>query len=263
MAAVSKDIRAISRVIAIVTGGASGLGKATAARLVQNGARVTIADLPTSKGNDVAKELGENCTFVPTNVTSESDVNSLMAFVRDKHGPLNTLVNCAGIGVAIKTLSKKGPHPMDEFNRVLDVNVRGTFNMIRLGAEQMVTGESLNANGEKGVIVNTASVAAFDGQMGQAAYSASKGAIVGMTLPIARDLARNGIRVCTIAPGLFKTPLLAGLPEQVQNELAKDIPFPQRLGDPDEYAHLVQAIIENPMMNGEVIRLDGALRMKP
>lgn len=262
--AAATEYRAISRVIALVTGGVSGLGQATAARLARQGARVVVADLPGSDGQSVAKEMGENVTFVATDVTSESEVGNALQVAEERYGgPVNVAVNCAGIAIAKRTLTKKGPHPLEEFHQVLKVNTVGTFNVIRLAADAMTRGEQLNESGERGVIVNTASVAAFDGQIGQAAYSASKGGVAGMTLPIARDLAKSGIRVCTIAPGLFMTPMLAGLPEAVRNQLAQTVPFPQRLGHPDEYAHLVQMIIENPMLNGEVIRLDGALRMQP
>lgn len=231
--------------------------------MAEQGASVIIADLPGSQGEEAAKVIGEKCTFVPTDVTSEEDVKQALSVVKEKYGTVNTVVNCAGIAIATKTLSKKGPHPLQPFAEVIRVNTVGTFNVIRLAAEEMTTGESQNMFEEKGVIVNTASVATFDGQMGQAAYSASKGGVASMTLPISRDLARNGIRVVTIAPGLFITPMLAGLPEKVQNQLASTIPFPSSLGDPEVYAHLVQCIIENPMLNGEVIRLDGALRMQP
>lgn len=254
---------AIHKTICIVTGGASGLGRATVQRLARNGAKVVIADLPSSDGENVAKEIGENCCFAPTDVTSEGDVQQAIKLANEKFGPLNAAVNCAGIGIAVRTLSKKGVvHPLNQFEKVLKVNTIGTFNVIRLVAEQMVTNEP-NEEGERGVIINTASVAAYEGQIGQAAYSASKGAIVGMTLPIARDLSQNGIRVNTVAPGLCLTPLLLGLPEKVRDQLGKQVPFPSRLGDPAEYGQLVQSIIENPMINGEVIRLDGALRMQP
>ncbi|MFO0746071.1 MAG: 3-hydroxyacyl-CoA dehydrogenase [Myxococcota bacterium] len=252
----------VTKTVALVTGGASGLGHATAKRLVAQGAKVVIADLPRSNGAAAAAELGENARFAPTDVTSEADVTAAVAMAYDTFGGLNLVVNCAGIAIAQRTLTKEGPHPLDAFNKILTVNVGGTFNVIRLAALRMQN-NAPNDGGERGVIVNTASVAAYDGQIGQAAYSASKGAVVGMTLPIARDLSRVGIRVCTIAPGLFKTPMLAGLPEVVQNELAKHVPFPQRLGDPAEYGQLVQSILENAMLNGEVIRLDGALRMPP
>ncbi len=250
-------------VVALVTGSASGLGRATAERLHRGGAKVVICDLPQSQGAEIAKALGEGALFAPTDVTSEADVTAALdagkaAFGRD----VNVVVNCAGIAVAARTVTRKGPHDLGQFLKVLNVNVGGSFNTMRLAAARLSETEAL-AGGERGVFINTASVAAYDGQIGQAAYSASKGAIVGMTLPIARDLAGFGIRVCTIAPGLFRTPMLAGLPEQVQNELSKMVPFPSRLGDPDEYGHLAQHIIENAMLNGEVIRLDGALRMPP
>ncbi|XP_065058710.1 3-hydroxyacyl-CoA dehydrogenase type-2-like [Rhopilema esculentum] len=252
-----------SRLVCIVTGGASGLGRATAELLARRGGKVLIADLPKSDGDNVAKEIGENCQFQATDVTSSDDIRVAIQLAKERFGPITAAVNCAGIGIAVKTLNKKGQaHSVEEFNRVLQINAVGSFNMIRLAAEEMANNKP-NEEGERGVIINTASVAAFEGQMGQAAYSASKGAIVGMTLPIARDLARYGIRVNTIAPGLFRTPLLAGLPEKVQNELAKAVPFPKRLGSPDEYAHLVQSIIDNVMINGTVIRIDGALRMQP
>ena len=251
----------VGQIVAIVTGGASGLGHATAARLVRHGAKVVIADLARSNGAAVAAELGDAARFVPTDVTKPEDVEAAIA-AADELGGLHVAVNCAGIAIAKRTLTKEGAHPLDEFAKVVTVNTVGTFNVIRLTADRMSRNEP-NAGGERGVIVNTASVAAYDGQIGQAAYSASKGAVVGMTLPIARDLSRLGIRVCTIAPGLFRTPMLAGLPEKVQNELGQQVPFPSRLGNPDEYGQLVQAIIENAMLNGEVIRLDGALRMPP
>lgn len=250
--------------VGIVTGGASGLGRATVERLVQQGASAVLLDLPTSEGSNVAKALGNQCLFTPADVTSEADVKKALAMAREKFGRLDIAVNCAGIAVAVKTYNAKKdlPHSLEDFQRVITVNIAGTFNVIRLAAGEMGKNEP-DPDGHRGVIVNTASVAAFDGQVGQAAYSASKGGIVGMTLPIARDLAPIGIRVVTIAPGLFATPLLAGLPEKVRTFLARQVPFPSRLGDPGEYAHLVQAIVENPMLNGEVIRLDGAIRMQP
>jgi len=250
--------------VAIVTGAASGLGKATATRLAKAGASVVIADLPSSKGEEVARELGDNVIFTPLDVTSEADVTAALDIAISKFGKLNTVVNCAGIGAAEKTLGRKGPHSLDNFMRVLQVNTAGTFNMIRLSSERMSENDpSLLPSAERGCIINTASIAAYDGQIGQVAYAASKGAIVGMTLPIARDLAPLGIRVVTVAPGLFKTPLLEGLPEKAQIALGAMVPFPSRLGDPAEYGQLVQSIIENPMLNGEVIRIDGALRMAP
>ncbi|XP_055845751.1 3-hydroxyacyl-CoA dehydrogenase type-2 [Episyrphus balteatus] len=254
----------IKNAVSLVTGGASGLGRATAERLAKNGAKVVLADLSTSKGNDVAKELGENVVFVPVDVSSEKDIENALQVAKDKFGRLDLAVNCAGTAVAFRTynFNKSLPHKLEDFARVLTINTVGTFNVIRLSAGLMGTNEP-NQDGQRGVIINTASVAAYDGQIGQAAYSASKAAVVGMTLPIARDLSTQGIRVCTIAPGLFNTPMLASLPEKVRTFLAKSIPFPQRLGEPSEYAHLVQAIYENPLMNGETIRIDGALRMQP
>nr|XP_002129755.1 3-hydroxyacyl-CoA dehydrogenase type-2-like [Ciona intestinalis] len=257
--------RAVGGLVSLVTGGASGLGRATVERLVRNGSRVVMFDLPSSDGEKVAKELGENnCVFCPGDVTSTEDVSAALDVAKSKFGKLDVTVNCAGIGIAVRTynMHKKKLHPLDQFERVLDVNVCGTFNVIRLSA-QMMNQNDISERQEKGVIINTASVAAYEGQIGQAAYSASKGAIVGMTLPIARDLSVCSIRVMTIAPGLFETPLLGSLPEKVKNELGKQAPFPQRLGHPDEYAQLVQTIIENQMLNGEVIRLDGAIRMQP
>ncbi|XP_041035539.1 3-hydroxyacyl-CoA dehydrogenase type-2 [Carcharodon carcharias] len=257
-------LRSVKGLVALVSGGASGLGRATAERLVQQGASAVIVDLPTSDGAGVAQALGERCAFAPADVTSESDVKCAVALAKERFGRLDITVNCAGIAVAVKTYNFKKDiaHSLEDFQRVITVNIAGTFNMIRLSVAEMGRNEP-DADGQRGVVINTASVAAYDGQVGQAAYSASKGGIVGMTLPIARDLAPQGIRVVTIAPGLFSTPLLAGLPEKVQNFLARQVPFPSRLGDPAEYAHLVQAIVENPMLNGEVIRLDGAIRMQP
>ncbi|KAF5300697.1 hypothetical protein FQA39_LY11059 [Lamprigera yunnana] len=251
--------------VSLVTGGASGLGKAAVQRLVQQGSQVVLCDLPTSKGSEVAKALGDgNCTYVPVDIVSESDVQQALKVTKEKFGKLNHVVNCAGIGVAYKTYNfkKQVPHSLDDFAKVLQVNTVGTFNVIRL-AVGLIGENQPNEDGQRGVIVNTSSVAAYEGQMGQAAYSASKGALVSMTLPIARDLASQGIRVCTIAPGLFNTPLLSALPEKVVQFLAKSAPFPQRFGNPIEYAMLVQSILENSMLNGEVIRLDGALRMQP
>ncbi|ETI49610.1 hypothetical protein F441_06611 [Phytophthora nicotianae CJ01A1] len=249
--------------IAIVTGAASGLGRATATRFVQNGARVVLCDLPTSDGVNVARELGVSCHFSPTDVTNEDDVTAALDLAESSFGePVNTVVNCAGIALAIKTLSKKGVHQLFQFQQTINVNTVGSFNVARLAAERMSKTRP-GPGGERGVIINTASIAAYDGQIGQAAYAASKGAIVGMTLPLARDLASYGIRVNTIAPGLFMTPLLAALPEKVQKQLGDTVPFPSRLGNPEEYAQLVHSIIDNKMINGETIRLDGALRMPP
>ena len=243
--------------VAVVTGGASGLGLATVKRLLDAGGSVVVIDL---KGEEVVAELGERAKFVTANVTDEDAVAKALD-VAESMGPLRINVNCAGIGNAVKTVSKNGPFPLDGFRKVVEVNLIGTFNVIRLAAERIAKTEPLGE--ERGVIVNTASVAAFDGQIGQAAYSASKGGVVGMTLPIARDLSRELIRVCTIAPGLFKTPLLGSLPEEAQRSLGAQVPHPARLGDPDEYGALAQHIVENPMLNGEVIRLDGAIRMAP
>ncbi|KAK2190225.1 hypothetical protein NP493_87g13060, partial [Ridgeia piscesae] len=250
--------------VTLVTGGASGLGRGTVERFVREGAKVVICDLPSSAGQDLASQLGENVAFSPTDVTIEADVKAALAVAKDKFGRLDVAVNCAGIGIAVVTLNAKKDrvHSLDEFMRVINVNAGGTFNVIRLAAQMMYQNEP-NTDGQRGVIVNTASIAAFDGQRGQAAYSASKGAIVGMTLPIARDLAGIGIRVNTVAPGPFATPLLEGLPSKVIDYIASTVPFPSRIGQPDEYAHLVQSIVENPYLNGEVIRLDGAARMQP
>ncbi|MEN4447515.1 3-hydroxyacyl-CoA dehydrogenase [Mycobacterium sp. SMC-21] len=243
--------------VAVVTGGASGLGLATTKRLLDAGGSVVVIDL---KGEDVVAELGPRAKFVATDVTDEAGVAAALD-AAEEMGPVRINVNCAGIGNAIKTLSKNGAFPLDGFRKVVEVNLIGTFNVIRLAAERIAKTEPVGE--ERGVIINTASVAAFDGQIGQAAYSASKGGVVGMTLPIARDLSRELIRVCTIAPGLFKTPLLGSLPEEAQKSLGQQVPHPARLGDPDEYGALAQHIIENPMLNGEVIRLDGAIRMAP
>lgn len=242
---------------AVVTGGASGLGLATTKRLLDRGASVVVIDL---KGSDVVAELGPRAKFVEANVTDPEQVSAALD-AAEEFGPLRINVNCAGIGNAAKTLGKDGPFPLDGFTKVIQVNLIGTFNVLRLAAERIAKTEPIN--GERGVIINTASVAAFEGQIGQAAYSASKGGVVGMTLPIARDLSREFIRVCTIAPGLFKTPLLGSLPQEAQDSLGKQVPHPARLGDPDEYGALAVHIVENPMLNGETIRLDGAIRMAP
>ncbi|WP_306320303.1 MULTISPECIES: 3-hydroxyacyl-CoA dehydrogenase [unclassified Streptomyces] len=243
---------------ALVTGGASGLGRATAERLAASGARVVIFDLPSSDGENAAKEIG--ATFVAGDVTSEADVTAAIG-AATALAPLRITVNCAGIGGAGRTVGKEGPYDLDAFRKVVEVNLIGTFNVIRLAAQAMSGSEPLD--GDRGVIVNTASVAAFDGQIGQCAYSASKGGIVGMTLPIARDLARANIRVMTIAPGLFETPLLGRLPQEAKDSLGAQVPHPARLGQPAEYARLAESIVTNPMLNGETIRLDGAIRMAP
>lgn len=250
----------IKDAVALVTGGVSGLGLAAAKALLSEGAQVVILDLPTSKGEEVAEELGGRVRFAPADVTDEAAVSAALD-VAESLGPVRINVNCAGIGSAVKTLSKNGPFPLDVFTKTIQVNLIGTFNVLRLAAERIAKTEPLGE--ERGVIVNTASVAAFEGQIGQAAYSASKGGVVGMTVPIARDLSRELIRVCTIAPGLFKTPLLGSLPEEAQKSLGAQVPHPARLGDPDEYAALAVHIVHNPMLNGEVIRLDGAIRMAP
>ncbi len=246
--------------VALITGGGSGLGEATARELAAAGAKIAILDLPSSPGQKVADSL--DGIFVAADVASDKEVTGAVANAAAKFGTIHIVVNCAGIGRAMRTITKEGPHSLDLFKKVIDVNLAGTFNVIRVAAAQMAKNQP-NDDGERGVIVNTASVAAFDGQIGQAAYSASKGGVVGMTLPIARDLASVGIRVCTIAPGTFETPMLAGLPEPARKALAAQIPFPQRLGQPREYAALARHIVENAMLNGETIRLDGALRMPP
>jgi NAD(P)-dependent dehydrogenase (short-subunit alcohol dehydrogenase family) len=246
--------------VALVTGGASGLGLATAKALTAAGAKVVILDLPTSAGAERAAELGDTARFAAADVRSEDDVAAALD-VADELGALRVAVNCAGTGNAIRTIGKKGVFPLVDFTRIVEINLIGTFNVIRLAAERMVKHDPVGE--ERGVIINTASVAAFDGQIGQAAYSASKGGVVGMTLPIARDLASAMIRVVTIAPGLFDTPLLAGLPEEAKASLGQQVPHPSRLGDPAEYGALAAHIVANPMLNGEVIRLDGAIRMAP
>jgi NAD(P)-dependent dehydrogenase (short-subunit alcohol dehydrogenase family) len=247
--------------VALVSGGASGLGLATARRLVDGGARVVVLDLPSSDGAAVADELGDGARFAPADVTDEDAVAEAVGIAAEL-GRLNVVVNCAGIGPPQRVVARDGsPAPLDGFRKVVEVNLIGTFNVLRLAAAEMVRHDPDGE--ERGVIVNTASAAAFDGQIGQAAYSASKGGIVGMTLPLARDLADKRIRVVTIAPGLFATPLLMGLPQDAIDSLGAQVPHPSRLGDPSEYAQFVQAIVENPMLNGETVRLDGAIRMAP
>ncbi len=247
--------------VALITGGASGLGGASARMWVEQGGSVLIADVNAELGKALASSLGESARFVSCDVTSESDAQSAVDAAKAM-GTVSCLINCAGIGKAMKTVGKDGAHPLDHFIRVVNVNLIGSFNMLRLAAAAM-TSNSPNADGERGVIINTAAVAAYDGQIGQAAYAASKAGIVGMTLPIARDLSRDGIRVVTIAPGLFETPLLAALPEEAKSSLGRQVPFPPRLGRPEEYAQMVRQIVENCMLNGETIRLDGAIRMAP
>src|ERR671938_821192 len=248
----------IKNSVFLVTGGASGLGAASARMAAENGAKVVIADMQAEAGEKLAREIGAR--FAKTDVGSEADGKAAVALALKEFGGLHVLVNCAGIAIAERTLGKEAPQDLGRFERVLKVNLLGTFNMIRLAADAMAKAVP-NASGERGVIVNTASVAAFDGQIGQAAYSASKAGVVGMTLPIARELAQHGIRVMTIAPGIFDTPMLAAMPEAVRQSLGQQVPFPSRLGRPAEYAALVRHIFENEMLNGEVIRLDGAIRM--
>lgn len=248
----------IQNSVFIVTGGASGLGAATARMIAANGGKVVLADVQAEAGEKLATELGG--AFVKCDVTSEADGKAVVV-AAVALGTIRGLINCAGVAPAVKTIGKDGAHPLDVFQRTVNINLVGTFNMARLAAEAMSKTEA-NDQGERGIIINTASVAAYDGQMGQAAYASSKAAIVGLTLPLARDLSRNGIRVMTIAPGIFETPMLLGMPQEVQDALGKMVPFPSRLGKPEEYAHLAKAIIENVMLNGETIRLDGAIRMQ-
>lgn len=246
----------------LITGGGSGLGEATARRLVAGGARVVLADVNEERGTAVAGELGDAARFARADVTSEEEIRAAIGAAVEAFGGLHAAVSCAGVGTPAKVLGKEGPHPLELYARIIQINLIGTFNTLRLAAEAMA-GNDPGEDGERGVIVNTASVAAYDGQIGQAAYSSSKGGVVALTLPAARELARQGIRVMTIAPGLFDTPLLAGLPEKARESLAQQVPFPSRLGHPAEYADLVAHIFENRMLNGEVIRLDGAIRMAP
>ena len=244
----------------VVTGGASGLGEACVRNIVAGGGKAAIWDLQADRAEKLIAELGPSVIFANTDVTSDESVQAAVKKTMEVFGAINCAINCAGVGDPGKVLSKKGPMPLTFFNRVVQINLVGTFNVIRLTVEQMVK-NTPNEDGEKGVIINTASVAAFDGQVGQPAYSASKAGVVGMTLPLARECAEYGVRVMTIAPGLFNTPMLSILPKEAREALGKMVPFPPRLGDPSEYAKLAQHIIENPMLNGEVIRLDGAIRM--
>jgi NAD(P)-dependent dehydrogenase (short-subunit alcohol dehydrogenase family) len=250
-----------SSIAAVITGGASGLGEATARELASEGVKVALFDLNAEKGEALAKELGG--VFCQVDVSDETSVAAGFEKARAANGQERILINCAGIGAAVKTVGKDGAHPIGIFKKVVSVNLFGTFNCISQSAAGMCAEDPVTEDGERGVIVNTASVAAFDGQVGQAAYSASKGGIVGMTLPIARDLSRNGIRVNTIAPGLFNTPLLAAAPQEVKDALGAQVPFPPRLGHPTEFGTMARQICENSMMNGETIRLDGAIRMAP
>lgn len=249
----------LSTTAAVITGGASGLGEATARHFADQGAQVTILDRDAERGTSVAAEIGGH--FVQTDVTDETSVSAAIAYAVEKMGRISACVNCAGIAYGIKTVGRDGPHPLDAFKRTIDINLVGTFNVSRLAAVEIAKNEP-ESDGARGVIINTASVAAFDGQKGQAAYAASKGGVVGMCLPMARDLASTGIRVMTIAPGIFMTPMLAGLPEEVQQQLAADVPNPPRLGKAPEYGRLAGFIVEMGYLNGEVIRLDGALRMR-
>jgi len=250
----------IKNSVAVVTGGASGLGEACVRNFTARGGKVSILDFAEERGRRIASELGEGALFCLTDITKEADVQAAIHKTAETFGAIHVAVNCAGVGTPAKVLGREGPMDMGHFNKVIQINLVGTMNVVRLAAEQMVKNQG-NEDGEKGVMINTASVAAFDGQIGQAAYSASKAGVVGMTLPIAREFAEYGIRLMTIAPGIFGTPMLRGLPENVQEALGNMVPFPKRLGEPSEFAALVQHIVENPMLNGEVIRLDGALRM--
>tara|TARA_B110000003_G_scaffold257787_1_gene276386 strand:- start:345 stop:1112 length:768 start_codon:yes stop_codon:yes gene_type:complete len=252
----------ITNKVALITGGASGLGLATAELFIESGAKVMLLDLNEDNAKAAAEKLGSNSSYVIANVTDETSVQEAVDKTIEDLGSLDIAVNCAGIGSASKTVGRDGAHPLDYFKLVVDINLIGTFNVLRLAAVAMGNNEP-NADGECGVIINTASVAAFDGQMGQAAYSASKGGVVGMTLPIARDLARMGIRINTIAPGIFNTPLMNGAPDTVKNPLIEMVQFPKRLGHPEDFASLTKHIVENSYLNGETIRLDGGIRMQP
>lgn len=245
----------------LITGGASGLGAACAHRFARMGGRVVIADLNQELGERVAAQW-DCCLYVHTDVTNEGQVENAVQSCLTEFGGLQGVLNCAGVAIAMKVVGSRGVHPLDQFQNVINVNLNGSFNVVRLASQVMARSEPM-VSGERGVIINTASVAAYEGQIGQAAYAASKGGIVALTLPLARELAAHGIRVVTIAPGIFRTPMLAGLPEKAQESLAQQVPFPARLGEPEEYASLAQHIVENPMLNGEVIRLDGAIRMSP
>ncbi len=252
----------LAKTVALITGGASGLGEATARLIVQAGGKAALLDLDDKKGQALAAELGPAALYCKTDVCSEEEVNAALDKAVEVFGSVTAVVNCAGIGIPAKVVGKDGPMPLNFFSKVIQVNLVGTFNVIRLAAPRMFLNEP-NQDGERGVVINTASVAAFEGQVGQSAYSASKAGIVGMTITIAREFASQGVRVMTIAPGLFDTPMLAALPENVRVSLGQQVPFPPRLGNPSEYARLAGQIIENPVLNGETIRLDGAIRMAP
>ena len=247
----------------VITGGASGLGEATTRDLIKRGGKVTIIDVDDHKAYALAKDFnGDTFQYVKADVTNEEQIKNALEKTIEKFGSIHICINCAGIGPSMKTVGRKGVHSLELFKKVIEINLIGSFNVLRLAADHMQSNNP-DEYGERGVIINTASIAAYDGQIGQAAYAASKGGIVGMTLPIARDLARLGIRCCTIAPGLFHTPLFDSFSEEVIESLEAQVPFPPRLGKPEEFAGLVKAIVENPMMNGETVRLDGALRMAP
>lgn len=246
----------------LVTGGGSGLGAACAREFATAGANIILADINAETGEALAAELGEQVAFAKTDVTDEESVKAALSLARERFGGLHVAINCAGVAIAERVVGKTGPHSLASFSKVISVNLIGTFNVARLAAALIAEGQP-NESGERGVIINTASIAAFDGQVGQAAYSASKGGVAAMTLPLARDLARHGIRVVTIAPGIFDTPMLAGLPEPARASLGQQVPFPPRLGHPSEYAALAHHIVVNEMLNGEVVRLDGGLRMPP
>ncbi|MDD7909102.1 MULTISPECIES: 3-hydroxyacyl-CoA dehydrogenase [Pseudovibrio] len=248
-------------VSAVVTGGASGLGAATARKLASRGVKVTLFDLNEEAGQAIAEEISG--LFIKVDVTSEESVTAGLKAAEQAHGPTRILVNCAGIAIGMKTTSRGEHHPLESFQKVIDINLVGSFRCLTHAATSMVQQEPITDDGERGLIICTASVAAYDGQVGQAAYSASKGGVVGMTLPIARDLAKSGVRIMTIAPGIFETPMLGGMPQEVQDSLAAQVPFPSRLGTGEDYAKLVESICENTMLNGEVIRLDGAIRLAP
>lgn len=249
--------------VAVVTGGASGLGRATTEEMLKRGAKVVIFDLNADQGNAAASELGDNCAYAEVNVADEASVQAGIAKALDTFGAIHVCINCAGIGSAMKTYGSKGPHSLDLFSTVINVNLVGTFNVLRLAAEAMAKNDPVTDDGERGVIVNTASVAGIDGQVGQVAYSASKGGVIGMTLPIARDLSQYGIRVNTICPGIFNTPLMNAAPDKVKQPLIEMTQFPKRLGNPNEYAQLACHMVENTFFNGEVVRLDGSIRMAP